>query len=209
MMNKSPLRYRISDWRQLNKCESNCSRDTWITVSTYLNNHKLNGLKISVENKYAGIVFSYVVEPRGDLINKNSDGTVSELTTGQILAELRKWGFYIDFNPVTNLPGNQIQYLMTLNELHFDKIRILSVREAQSCSTTASTKVVAFQSDKCSNWLNSSYSPSKSEFLNALDKGYAINISAISDTCNYSWEWLVNWVGNISDILEDQTGVRE
>lgn len=209
-MNKPPLRYRISDWRQLNKCESNCSRDTWINVSTHLNNHKLNGLRISVENRYEGVVFSYVIGPKGDLIEKNPDGTTFELTTGQILAELRKWGFYIDYNPVIHLPGNQIQYLMTLNQLHFDKIRILSVwgRDNISGSKLCSSKVVAFKSDINGNWLNSSYSPSESEFLSALNNGSAINVSAISDTSNYRWDWLFNWIGNISDILEDQTGIR-
>lgn len=203
-----PLRYKISDWRQLKNCESNLSRDLHINVSLFLDSKHLNGLRITVEHSKFGTMFSYIVDPKGSLVQNGDNDVKFELTTGQILAELKKWGFYIEFNPTDKLPGNQIQYLMILQQLHFDKIRILAVWDAPNGVKRTSVKIVAFNSEQNGDWMNASYSPSKKEFLDALNEGTAANLSAISETQNYRWDWLYNWIGDINDIIEGQSKIK-
>lgn len=200
-----PLRYRISNWKQLSKCESNNSRDLHIVVTSFLNDKRISGTRIKVEHDLFGTMFSTIVDVHGTLVTTMDDGMIYELTTGQILEELRKWGFYVEYNPIENLSGSQLQYLMTLNNLHYDKIRILSVWDAPSGTKEFKNCVVGFNSEQNGDWLNSWYSPSKTEFLDALNNGTAINISAISDTQNYRWDWLYGWVGDINDILAENT----
>lgn len=206
MNNSCPLRYRISDFRQLDKCLSNNSRDLKIVTTTFINDKRLNGLRISVIHSLFGTLFSYVVGAKGSMISKSDYGPTYELTTGQILEELKKYGFYIEYNPVESLPGNQIQYLMTLQKLHFDKIRILSVWDTLRGVKEFKVYVVAFKADPNGDWLNAGYSPSLKEYTKAVNEGTAFNISAISETNDYHWDWLYNWVADIDDILKDQSG---
>lgn len=206
---KCPLRYRISDWRQLKNCESNNSRDLKIVTTVFLNDARLNGLRIKVEHPTFGTVFSTIVDPKGTLVDKDEEGYMYQMTPGQILSELKKWGFLIEYVPMDTLSGNQVQYLMTLNQLHYDKIRVLSVWDAPLGVEEHKVHVVAFQSDPLGDWLNSGYSPSRREFLSALEDGTAINITQISEQENYDWSWLYNWVADINDVLEDYTGTRD
>lgn len=208
MNSQWPLRYRISDWRQLKDCKSNNSKDLKISTTVFVNTPQLNGLRIRIEHPTFGILFSTIVDPKGSLTSKTEEGYVFQMTPGQILEELAKWGFLVEYLPMDNLSGNQIQYLMTLQGLHYDKIRVLSVWDAPLGVKEFKVHVVAFQSDKLGNWLNAGYSPSKSEYLSALDSGYTINVSSISNAENYDWSWLYNWVANISDILADYTGTN-
>lgn len=208
MSSSCPLQYRISDWRQLKDCKSNNSRDLFITTTVFVNEERLNGLRIKVEHPEFGVLFSTIVNPKGTLTSKSEEDYMFQMTPGQILEELRKWGFIIEYSPMEQLSGNQIQYLMTLNQLHFDKIRILSVWDAPLGVKENKVKVVAFQSDPLGNWLNAGYSPSKKEFVQALEDGTALNITDVSARSEYDWSWLYNWVASIPDILEDYTGTR-
>lgn len=207
---KPPLRYRISDFRQLNHCMSNNSRDLSIVVTTFVNDSRLNGLRIRVEHKTFGTLFACVVSGSGSLMSYQEDsGIIYELTPGIILQELKKYGFLIEYDPVDKLSGNQLDYLVTLNQLHFDKIRILNVWSAPLGVKEYHTHIVVFIADRHGDWLNAGYSPSLDEFTSALQSGSAMDISTISQTQNYNWSWLYGWVGDINDILEDNTGIRD
>lgn len=199
---EKPLRYRISSWRQLPRCKSNNNPDLVIRVSDFYNNTDLRGFRILVDHPSFGCVFCCVLEARGTMITENEEYGVVELSADEILAELEKFGFFIEYTPQTKLSGNQIQYLMTLKNLGYDKIRILSIGDG-SPTPTFSPRVVAFQVSKLGDWLNNAYCPSNKEFIDALDKGYACNLTAVSQTKNYRWDWLKDFVGDIDDIIRD------
>lgn len=200
-----PLRYRISDWRQLNTCLSNNSRDLRIETTVLLNNKSINGLRICVIHETYGVLFTCVVGAKGAIVSKDDTGFVQEFTPAQILAELQKYGFNIIYSPVEHLPGNQLEYLTTINKLGFDKIRILNVYETPLGVKEFKTHVVVFDSKGLDDWMNAGYSPSIKEYQEALTTGKCICIDEISDKKNFNWSFLHNSVMNVFDILADNT----
>ena len=68
------------------------------------------------------------------------------------------------------------------------------------------TYVVAFNVSENVQWLNSGYSPNRTEFNRSLENGTAMNLTNISNTKKYRWDWLYNWVANIDDIISDNEG---
>lgn len=195
-----PLRYSISDWRQLSKCKSNNSRELSITVTDYFNNDMIQGLKISVDHRIYGTLFATVLDATGLIVTPTNELT-NNLPNATILAELAKFGFFVTFDEELNLSKDQIRYLITIRRLDYDKLRLLTV--VNPSTQTAVTKVVAFQVDPLGDWLNNAYEPSEKEFLSALDDGTAINLTDISKTKQFRWDWLKDLVVNIDDVIRD------
>ena len=197
------LRYRISDWNQLSSCLSNNSRDLHISVTTFLNDSRLNGRRIKIYHDAFGTLFACLVKATGTLLSEDSSGIIPELTPGQILLELEKFGFIVEYDPIKNISGNQLEFLMTIDNLGFDKIRVLSVWSSKLGIKESTIHIVVFQSKHNGDWLNSGYSPSESEFLESLSEGSCIDITTISKDSHYDWSWLYGYVGSIDDIIAD------
>lgn len=204
MNRQCPLRYSISSWRQLPNCKSNNSRHLSIRVSDYFNDIHLRGFKISVEHEKFGTLFACMLDARGDIITEAHDYGKTELSTETILAELKKFGFYIIYNQKLHLGSEQLEYLFTLKNLGYDKLRIVNVHDASTKDSDFwGPKVVAFQVDPLGDWLNNAYSPSASEFTEALVSGTAINLTGISETKKFRWDWLKDFVANIDDVIAE------
>lgn len=207
-MKRMPLRYNITSWDQLPQCLSNNSRNLKIDVSHFFNNDLLCGLRISVVHRAYGVLFSCMLGASGDLITSSNyyddveEPRAFELTPKQILDELYKFGFCIYYEQREHLSPGQIDYLITLKGLHYDKIRVLGVKDVKNGTDVFSTKVVAFNSENHSQWLDNTYRASEKEFLKGLVDGTAINLTEISETEKYCWTWL-DFVANIDDILRD------
>ena len=207
-MKRMPLRYNITSWDQLPQCLSNNSRNLKIDVSHFFNNDLLCGLRISVVHRAYGVLFSCMLGASGDLMTSSNyyddveEPRAFELTPKQILDELYKFGFCIYYEQREHLSPGQIDYLITLKGLHYDKIRVLGVKGVKNGTDVFSTKVVAFNSENHSQWLDNTYRASEKEFLKGLVDGTAINLTEISETEKYCWTWL-DFVANIDDILRD------
>lgn len=199
-----PLRYHISDWHQLSKCISNNSRELKISVTDFIQDSRIAGIRIKIDHSTFGTLFACVLNAKGDMITKPH--TYVELTPNQILSELAKYGFYVECEPRNSIPSTQLEYLITLDKLHYDKLRLLAVRTSRSISDNTKVYVVAFKVAECSDWLTNTHVASEAEYLSALATGSAINISNISETENYDWSWL-DYVANISDIIKDNAEV--
>lgn len=199
----NPLQYNISSWDQLTKCQSNNSIHLHIGITDYTDEAKLTGTLIQVKHDLFGTLFACLVNASGKLLSEDFENHIHEFTTEQILSELAKFGFNVTYNPREHLDGEQIEYLMTLNQLGFDKIRTLVVHKFTKNGHTEPTPiVVAFKVDKCSKWIDDRYAENESDFLIALGNGSAINISAISQDKHFEWNWL-DYVASIDDILKD------
>ena len=198
-----PLRYKISDWHQLTSVLSNNSKKLHIRVVDYVQNADVNGVKIQVEHEQYGVLFACVIHAYGNLVSMQNDYYTYELTPAQILEELRKWGFIVYYNPSERLPGDQIQYLMTINQLHFDKIRLLHITSTEYSVKLDKTVLVAFMADRLPKWLDPKYCARLEEYNRAIGEGHAMSLSAISEVQKYDWSWLVNIVASIEDILKD------
>lgn len=207
-MNSSqyPLRYKISSWKQLPQCKSNNDRDFRITVTEFVQNLELSGLRISVVHPKYGVLFSEVLESYGSFITNltnTPNATAFELDSNTILQELNKFGFCIAFEPRAHLPMEMCEYLNTLAGLKFDKIRVLHVnQDTVNQSQSHKWYVVGFMSCKHPRWLSNVYVASKEEFTDALVQGSAINISEMDSAKGFDWKWL-DFVANIEDVLKD------
>ena len=184
-------------------CLSNNSRELKIHVTDFINNTELCGLRISVEHTTKGILFCCVLQASGTLITDGYDYGASELSPNEILKELYKYGFYITYEPLEALSSNLLDYLVTLDKLEYDKIRILNVWHLDNGSTVSTNKIVAFQSNPHGDWLNNGYCANDKEFIDALNDGTAINLTNMSKTENFRWDWLYGNVLSISDIIRD------
>lgn len=202
---QEPLQYKISNWNQLPECLSNNSQDLKICVTNFFNNDVLSGFRIAVVHETMGTLFACVLNPHGSLITPGYEYHEHELDVTHILEQLKMFGFYITYEAESHLSEAQLNYLRTLDSLGYDKIRILSVWTVDKITGLKyfDTKVVAFQADPLGDWLNNGYAPPRSEFVEALDAGTAANLTEISNTKKYSWDWLKGYVMSIQDILDD------
>lgn len=196
---KTPLRYSITSWDQATKCRSNTSRDLHITISHFLNSDKIEGSLLQVSHTDIGTLFAVPINCSGRLLGDD----YTEMSTDAILSMLSSFGFEIEYKPQAHLDGEQLKYLVTLNELGFDKIRTLPVHIFdRNGKVIYKPYIVAFKIESNHEWLQQNYSPFEGEFLGALKHGTAINISAISEEKKFRWDWLT-YVANIEDILKD------
>lgn len=197
-----PLRYQISSWRQLSECLSNNSKLLHIHVSDFINNVNLRGFRISVDHEAFGTLFACVLNARGDIITDDPTVNIFEMTPEQILNELTRYGFYVEYKPTKRLPGDQITYLLTIKNLGYDKLRVLHLDIAPNEYVDNFAKVIAFKSSVHSDWLDNLYVASEKEFVSALVDGTAVNLTDIYRTKQFRWDWL-DFVANIDDIIND------
>jgi hypothetical protein len=198
----SPLRYNISNWLQLSECKSNNSTDLYITVKQVIDDgsHRLTGIIILVNHTQYGTLFACTINSTGSLLTPDpTSGIIKEFTTDEILAELNKFGFDVTFEINQHLGGNQISYLMTLYDLGFDKLRML---EVQQLDGMYSNYLVAFNVDKCPDWIQNDFTCGRKVFLEALNNSGAMNLTDLKQTKGFDWTWLT-YVANIEDIIED------
>lgn len=209
MSNPLPLQYKIADWHHLSKCKSNNSSKFNISVSDIADDELLNCLLIKVFHPKYGVVFACTLHAGGDIVSnsKYTDNISFELTPEYILQELHKWGFNIIYEPSKSLSGPTLDMLLKLQDLGYDKIRILSVWRYEHGVKQYNSKVVCFKVTANSNWIDLQYSPSDREYLCALGNGTAINISSISYDKQLDWSWLSGMVGDIKDILRENAEV--
>lgn len=194
------LQYRVSSWNQLSQCKSNNSDELEIKVSKYTQNYDIEGTKISVVHPKYGTLFAYTIWPKGDLITDITGDIDNVVTHDILLNELKRYGFYVMFVEENRLPAGQVRLLRTLQGLHFDKIRMISVQDLSS-DFQASIRITAFNVQKHEDWLNSGYSPTKLEWESAILDGTAFNISGLDEAKKYSWNWLYNIIADIDKIL--------
>lgn len=198
------LRYEIHDWSEVGECLSNTSRDLRIRYIELLD-EELSGKLIMVEHNLFGTLFACLVEGHGDLLcgpNPHDPHGLHRFRDEDILMELYKFGFDIRLNREKKLTGDQLDYLMTLNGLGFDKIRAITV-VLPYCPHDPKYKqvVVGFQVSGMPKWLDNTYQCPESEFLKAIEEGTAINLTAISKSRHFDWSFLKDHVLSINDIL--------
>lgn len=163
---------------------------------------RLEGTAIEVVHSDFGTLFCYLVDAKGPVLHSD-DPLEYELPTSTILKELERFGFYIAFDKRANLPDKQLEYLKTVQKLGFDKIRILNVYTYNNRGFKESKPmVVVFNIDSNPGWLDNAYTASESEFIQSLKAGTAINLSDMSETLKFRWDWL-DYVADIQDILDD------
>lgn len=167
-----------------------------------MQDHRLEGTAIEIVHSDFGTLFCYLVDAHGPVLDSENP-LEYELPVATILKELERFGFYVTFNKRSNLPDKQIEYLKTVQKLGFDKIRVLTVYTYNNSGFKVTRpEIVVFNVASNPGWLNNDYSASETEFAYATATGTAINLSDISNTSKFRWDWL-DYVANIQDILDD------
>ena len=164
----APLRYSISSWRQLVDVKSNNSPRLSISVTDFIQNREIAGLRICVEHENFGPMFTCILKAHGSIVTCPGNSYYHEFTVDDILKELYKYGFYIKYDPKNALTGNQLEYLMTLDKLGFDKIRLMNVITYTGSVSTVNTYVVAFNVKEHPQWIDSFPAQSSSDYPHSL-----------------------------------------
>ena len=183
------LSYNISNWLQLSDCKSNNSVDLYITVKQVID-----------DGTQYGTLFTCLVNATGTLLTPDPDsGIIREFTTDEILEVLATFGFDVTFEIHQHLSGDQISFLMTVNDLGFNKLRRLSV---QTSTNRYSEYIVVFNVAKCPDWIDEDYICGLKPFVEALKLSGAMNLTDLEQTKGFDWTWLT-YVANIDDIIRD------
>ena len=210
MNNCKLLRYDIDSWDQLPGCLSNNSRHLHLTYDVVIDK-PLTGGVIRVEHDRYGCLFSYVVQGSGNLLSSQEDGTLFELTTGQILSELRKFGFIVSFSKTPVIDDDQFKLLCTVNDMGLSKIRVMYVdvnkhgyNTQDGCSDQRTAYLVAFNEKNLPIWLSNCHYCSEEEFKDAVVKGYCVNLTYVKGGLqpSHNWVFLTDKVLNVVDLLE-------
>lgn len=200
-MNQQPLRYRISDWRQATECLSNNSRDLRIDIAQYIQNQSIKGLVVRVVHTMFGVLFAAMPYSSGIIVSDtdNEGHFIPCMSTQDILVQLARFGFDIEYTIKTCLKGDQLDYLMQLDRMGFDKVSKIVLP-----SDVSNTRVVAFDSSKIDDWLTFGKRVSPAKYSSYLAHGSAIDITIPSIENDFMWDWLQSTM-NITDILDDNT----
>lgn len=200
-MDNTILQYEISSWEQLKDCRSNTSPDLRIRVCEYLQNPDIEGTKVSVEHPVYGTLLAYTITPKGNLTRPLPSDVTNIMRSQTLLNELARYGFYVSYVEEAHLSAGQVELLRTIRGLHFDKLRLVAVH-ANNDASQFETYVAAFNIKYNQYWLNPGYSPSRSEWENAIISGNAMNVSGLEYAAHYDWSWVYNAVFDIDKLLQ-------
>lgn len=198
------LRYEITDWSQVTSCLSNNDRNLRLRYIE-ISDEDLVGKLVLVEHVVYGTLFACLVEGEGRLLSApdpNNKDCLHVFRMEDILMELWKFGFDIQFKKEKKLTGEQLDYLMNLNGLGFDKLRFITVVLPYVPNQPKYRQVVVgFMVRNHPKWLDNTYQCPESEFQKAIEDGTVINLTAISRSKNFDWSFLKDFVLSINDIL--------
>lgn len=200
-MSKQPLRYKIRSLHQLTSCLSNNSRDLQISVTDFIQNDKLEGLCIRVTHSEFGVLFACMPKSRGNLLYRSDDADYYTIPIEVMLKELEKFGFFVEYDPALDLNDHQIDLLVSVMKMGFDKVRVLSVYENKPTGRIFYNHVVAFISNIVPDLLLPAKAASSEEYNSYIEKGIMLNLGALSRDKMYDWSFLHNSVQNIEDII--------
>lgn len=201
------LQYEITSWMQIGECLSNTDRHLH-AFCKQITDDTLQGLVVGVNHDKFGCLFSYLVQGQGSLISHLS---VAPMSTKDILEQFKRFGFYIVFKEEKHLSGKLVEYLITLDKLDYDKIRILYVDCPPPMigqDDIAKYYVVAFKVTAHPKWIDNTYRATEEEITEGTMNGTVINVSAISAEQKFRWNFLGDYVLNISDIIEANSTPR-
>ena len=203
---QQPLRYEISKWDQISKCQSNNSREIHLRYVQVMDK-SLSGDLIRVEHDRFGCLFAYLVHGSGKILSPAKDGLYHEWTSEEVLKELEKYGFLIQFADHYDITSSQIKLLMTIQDLGMDKIRFLTVIPKYTGNRgrvePPQTKLVAFKIDNNPRWLDNRYLISEEDFGKSIVEGWAINLTEMNGgPKKENWQFLYDRILDVDSILK-------
>ena len=148
-------------------------------------------------------MFATVTNGQGFILSQSDeDGNeLPLLTTAEVLKQLEKFGFDIQYEEEPNLSGEQLTFLTNLLDLGYDAI----TRAKIIYPKTTRLVTIAYASNKTTDFLKFDTSVTKAKFDEELENGAIANITKMDKTLE--WDWLT-YTCQIEDILEANSVVH-
>ena len=205
MFKDRDLYYEIDEWPQICDCISNVSEKLHVTYDVLLG-RKISGGIVRVEHDDYGTLFAYLVDGSGDLLEPDSNGVVFELTTDEVLLELHKYGFNVRFSERIRFNRDQYQLLTSASLFGMDKIRLMFVDNGVfdlSKGYDRKARLVLFDASNLSSWLDNQKTCTEKEFVDAIESGYAINVTKATGGIKpgNNWSFLYEHIYNVCDLI--------
>lgn len=145
-----------------------------------------------------------MIKGSGSLLSdETEEGTpLPFLTTEEILQQIAKFGFIVQYDLKSNLPAPVINYLSSLYNLGYDKINKLNVRvkSKDKLSYIQKTYVIVMKScDETTNLMKFGKRVSEAMLDKFLRQNLIINAT---DEPDMVWDWVTH-LFNIEDILNE------
>lgn len=144
-----------------------------------------------------------MIKGTGSLLSEEDENGISIpfLTTDEILKQISKFGFLVEYDLKSNLPDQVTAYLSTLYNLGYDKItRILVKTRGKDRLIYGRTTIIVLKScEETINIMKYDKTVTEAEFNKLLDHNVVMNVT---DEPDMVWDW-VTYMFNIKDILEE------
>lgn len=144
-----------------------------------------------------------MIKGTGSLISEDDEEGVAIpfLTTDEILQQISKFGFLVEYDVKSNLPENVISYLSSLYNLGYDKLNRINVKTRNKDGVIyVRPTIVAMKSCEATiDFMEFDKYTTEIDFAKMLDLNVMINATNEPDTV---WDW-VHYMCNIYDILEE------
>lgn len=150
-----------------------------------------------------------MIKGTGALISDTDEDGVAIpfLTTEEILKQIQKFGFIVEYDVKANLPGPVISYLMTMLNLGYVKITRIGVRTLNSDGGIYIRPTVILMKDapETLDLLRFDETITIAEFMHKLDLNVVVNVTNEPDM---NWDWLT-YMANIEDLLQENSSVSD
>jgi len=143
-----------------------------------------------------------MIKGSGSLITEfDEDGIeIPFLTTEEILRQIMKFGFYVQYDVKKYLPTNILAYLATIDNLGYDKITVVAVEDWDNNGQRIwRPTVIVMKSAFNDDLLTYGCKVTRKVFNDKLNANVVVNVTHEKDMV---WDW-VTYIANIEDILNE------
>lgn len=150
-----------------------------------------------------GTLFAAMIEGSGQLITQEDEegNDLPFLTTDQILEQIMKFGFYVTFDVKSNLPGDTISFLATIDNLGYDKITKVLLQETnEEGQIIWKPNIIIFKTvPENKDLISYGTKLSRAKYVEKVTAGTVMNVT---HELEHSWDWVTS-LFNIADILDE------
>lgn len=122
------------------------------------------------------------------------------LSTQEILKQIAKFGFYVEFNEMSNLPGPTLDYIQNIMQLGYQKItRILLQTTSKEGDIMWRNSVIVYKVvPDNTDLLGFGMKISRKNWMDKVDANTVLNVTDEG----IDWDW-VDCMYNLSDVMDE------
>lgn len=152
-----------------------------------------------------------MIKGSGNLITLDDDQGeyIPFLTTEEILKQLYKFGFYIQYDVKSNLPNETLDFLQQVLNLGYDKItRVMLQTTNKDGDTIWANSIVVYKSCPDNvDLLSYGQKLSRIKYIKKVDNNTILNVTHEGDN-GIDWDWVTSFY-NISEIIDENLDAED